>query len=72
VIASAAMAKGEAGRGAARTGGRARGAVLALFAAGSVAGLPGCDDKLPGFADPPQYEPEDASDGDAAADDDAG
>jgi hypothetical protein len=42
-----------------------------LLALGGSAGLSGCDDKLPAFADPPPSPPDDAGD-DAAADDDAG
>lgn len=50
---------------------RALGAgVLAALVSGALAGLTGCDDRLPAFANPP---PDDAGpDRDAASDEDAG
>lgn len=67
------MAKGEAGRAAESNLRLARASILGLLALGCVTAAGGCDDRLPGFADPPAYDAGDAGDGDAEVDDeDAG
>jgi hypothetical protein len=67
------MAKGEAETAAVSSGWVVRASILGWLLLGCAAGIAGCDDRLPGFADPPPVDAGDAGDSDAeAADDDAG